>query len=82
METVFVVQYLHVISEGKEDIKFIGVYRTSQSARAAIDRLSVQPGFRDDPHIIDPLNDDCEEGFYLDEYALDKDHWAEGFVTE
>jgi hypothetical protein len=33
------------------------------------------------PKIIDPTQTDEEQGFYIDEYELDKDHWTEGFVT-
>jgi hypothetical protein len=36
----------------------------------------------DERAITDPLTDDEESGFYLDEYELDKDHWCEGFITE
>ena len=38
-------------------------------------------GFCDNPRLIDPLSDDEEAGFYIDEYELDKDQWTEGFVT-
>jgi hypothetical protein len=82
MQTVFVLQHLHVFPGGAEDTKFIGTYSSSASAHAAIDRLKVQPGFCDYPRLIDPLVDDGESGFYLDEYELDKDHWCEGYITE
>jgi hypothetical protein len=81
MKSVFVVQHLHVLQGGEEDVKLIGVYRTAEVARAAIERLSVQPGFCDYPLTVSPLVDDNEQGFYLDEYELDKDHWCEGFIT-
>jgi hypothetical protein len=81
MKSVFIVQHLHVLAEGREDIKFIGAYRSSKAAHAAIGRLSLQPGFRNHPRLINPDEDDYESGFYLDEYELDKDHWAEGFAT-
>lgn len=29
------------------------------------------PGFKKSPN-----------GFYIDEYAIDKDHWVDGYVTE
>jgi hypothetical protein len=77
MTTVFVVQHV----SASEDIKFIGVYRSFEAARAAIERLSAQPGFREHPRLIDPLKDEEEAGFYIGEYELDKDHWSEGFVT-
>ena len=71
MTEVFVVQ--HVAREGydNEDIKFIGVYSTEKAAQGAIHRLTPQPGFADYP-----------DGFHIDRYELDRDHWVEGFVSE
>ena len=68
--TVFVLQ--HVAREGQddEDVKFLGVYSSRRSADAAVQRLVLQPGF-----------DRYPEGFQIDEYELDQDHWTEGFVT-
>ena len=51
-----------------DDAKLIGVYRSLTAAEAAIARLVDQPGFRDHP-----------EGFRVDVYGLDQDHWREGF---
>jgi hypothetical protein len=81
MQSVFVVQHLHLLPDGAEDIKLIGVYKSAESARNAVGRLALQPGFRDHSRIIDPTIDSDEQGFYIDEYELDKDEWAEGFVT-
>ena len=81
MKTVFVVEHLHVLPGGQENVKFIGVYRSSEAAHAAIERRKVHPGFRDHPRLIDPITDDDESGFYIGEYELDKDQWDEGFVT-
>ena len=67
---VFVVQHVHELKEDDEDVKLIGVYSTEESARAAVARLSLQPGFRE-----------SASGFHVDRYTVDKDHWAEGFVT-
>jgi hypothetical protein len=67
---VFVVQHVHEIKEDDEDVKLIGVYSTEESARAAVARLSLQPGFRE-----------SASGFHVDRYIVDKDHWAEGFIT-
>jgi len=53
-----------------EDVKFIGVYSSRATARAAIRRLSKQPGFSK-----------AIEGFHIDAYEVDKDHWAEGYGT-
>ena len=59
----------------------IGVYDSLTTAEDATKRLAVQPGFRDSPNIVDPQHDDDENGFYIDEYRINEDHWAEGFVT-
>jgi hypothetical protein len=79
--SVFVVQHLHVHANGEECVKMIGVYATRKAAEQAVGRLSTQPGFRDYPNIIDPLRDDEESGFYIDEYKIGEDHWTEGYVT-
>ena len=50
--------------------KLIGVYSAEQSAREAIDRLKSKPGFCDWPH-----------SFLTIAYALDREHWVDGFVT-
>ena len=81
MKSVFVLQHVHVISDAREDVKLIGVYRSLEAAHAAINRLNNQPGFAEHRRLVDPLNDDDANGFYIDEYELDKDHWSEGFVT-
>lgn len=67
---VFVVQHVHELKGDDEDVKLIGVYSTEENARAAVARLSLQPGFRE-----------SASGFHVDRYTVDKDHWAEGFVT-
>lgn len=82
MKTVFIVQHLRLTPSGqREDIKLIGVYRSLETAHAAVEKLKIQPGFCDYPRLLNPLVDDEEQGFYVDEYELDKDHWAEGFFT-
>ncbi len=70
MPSVFVLQHVRIQEEGAEDIKFIGVYSTREKAQAAVTRLSRQPGFADAPN-----------GFHIDEYRVDQDHWAEGYAT-
>ena len=68
-QIVHVVQHARPLeSEGDDDVKLIGVYSTREAALGAIERLSGQPGFRDFP-----------EGFHIDEYPIDFDHWAGGF---
>jgi hypothetical protein len=68
-----VVYVLHHVSredQDDEDVKLIGVYSSEENAKAAIDRLGAAPGFRD-----------CPEGFHVDRFEVDEDHWTEGFVT-
>jgi len=82
MKSVFVVKHSRSLSDGQyANIKFIGAYRSWDTAHAAVERLRSQPGFRDFPRLVNPLVDDDDQGFYIDEYELDKDHWAEGFVS-
>ncbi len=70
MTTVYVLHQVVREFEDDEDAKLIGVYSTEDEARAAVARLANQPGFYEHP-----------EGFQIDSYPLDKDHWSEGFVT-
>ena len=65
---VYLLQHSYEVMDD-EDVKVIGVYSSEMAARAAIERLKEQPGFRDHP-----------DGFHVDRYPLDKDHWTEGFV--
>jgi len=70
MKSVFVLQHVHVLSKDNDDVKFIGVYSTRRTAKDAIERLSRQPGFQD-----------AIDGFCIDEYEVDMDHWTEGYAT-
>jgi len=79
--SVFVVQHLHVHANGEQCVKMIGVYATRAAAEHAVGRLAAQRGFRDYPKIIDPLRDNEESGFYIDQYKIGEDHWTEGYVT-
>ena len=76
---VYVVEHLNKLAGDRESIKMIGVYSSRFNAEAAISRLRNKPGFCDFPKLIDPFNDKSREGFYIDEYLLDKDNWEEGF---
>jgi homoserine kinase type II len=67
---VWVLQHVHTRGEDDEDVKFIGVYSSEESGRAAIDHLSTKPGFAA-----------TVEGFDLSKYELDRTWWEEGFVT-
>lgn len=70
MNEVFVLHHVHEASNGDEDTKLIGVYSSEAEAKAAIERLKDQPGFRD--HL---------EGFCVTPYELNQDEWREGFVS-
>lgn len=50
-------------------VKVIGIYSSRPLAEAAMERTRTLPGFADEP-----------EGFTIDEYEIDKDHWPRGFV--
>lgn len=70
MASVFVLQNVHSQEDGIEDVKFIGVYSSRMKAQEAVTRLGRLPGFANAP-----------EGFHIDEYRVDQDHWAEGYVA-
>jgi hypothetical protein len=60
--------------KGAEDsgdgrVKIIGVYQTMDAAERAIARLANLPGIRDHTN-----------GFHVDRYQLDNDHWVEGLI--
>ena len=67
---VFLLWHLHVMPDGEEDFKLIGIYACVEDAEAAKQRLLRQPGFRELP-----------EGFQVSKYEVGKDHWTEGYVT-
>jgi hypothetical protein len=67
---VYVLQHTHVRVDGEEDLKLIGVYSSMQTGRAAVEKLSKQPGFSA-----------TSSGFTLEPYTLDETSWQEGFVT-
>ena len=46
------------------------MYATDDDARSALNRIKMQPGFRD--HL---------EGFEISRYEIGKDHWVEGYIT-
>ena len=70
INVVFVLQHLHGLPTGEDDVKLIGVYASQASAEAARERVRRQPGFADHP-----------DGFTITQYETGKDHWTEGFVT-
>ena len=70
MDSVVLLWHVRHVSDGDDDEKLIGVYRTEDDARAAVERLRDKPGFRDLP-----------EGFECHTYVLNRDGWTEGFVS-
>jgi hypothetical protein len=78
MKTVIVLHHVHIHDSDNEDVKLIGIYSTREKAVDAVERLRIQPGFRDSPNINE---DATESGFTLDTYTIDEDNWAEGFFT-
>lgn len=66
--STFVLQHVREDDVDGDSAKLIGVYRTRESACAASARMLSQLGFCDHPN-----------GFIIDEYELDRDHWSEGF---
>jgi hypothetical protein len=70
MESIFLLWHVQTFpGSANDDEKLIGAYRTGEDAKAAIVRVKGKPGFVDAP-----------EGFLVDEYELNKDHWTEGYV--
>lgn len=70
MARVFVLQHVHSREDGGEDVKFIGVYSSHEKAQEAATRLGRLPGFAE-----------AADGFHIDDYRVDQDQWAEGYVT-
>lgn len=66
---VYLVQHCHK-TDDDEDVKVIGIYCSRKNAESAVQRLRLIQGFKD-----------SKDGFYIDEYKLDQDHWTEGYVT-
>lgn len=66
MTTVYILRHLHTydLLPGGSDIKFIGVYSSQENAEKILKELIKQPGFCDYP-----------EGFYIETYKIDDDHY-------
>lgn len=79
MNSVFLLDHLHIHSSSMEDVKTIGIYSSYEKAVQAVRRLKSQPGFRDYPNLIDPNKGGEGSGFYIDEYKIDQDNWKDGF---
>ncbi len=70
MKRVYVLQHVHSLEDGAEDVKFIGIYSSRENAQATIARLGQAPGFSD-----------AQDGFHIDEYQIDQDQWIDGYAT-
>ena len=72
MTKVYLLHHIYLCDEitEEEEQKFIGVYSTEEKAKAAVERLKSQPGFRDHP------ND-----FQINDHTVDEDSWTEGFIS-
>lgn len=66
---MFVVFHEYETISGCDSVKLIGIYSSEETGKAAISRARGQSGFRSYP-----------DGFSIDEYDIDRDHWQEGFV--
>jgi hypothetical protein len=66
MDPLFVL--LHSLPETGR-VKVVGLYSSRVLAEEAMDRARGLPGFAQEP-----------EGFTIEQYELDKDHWPRGFV--
>lgn len=50
-------------------VKVVGIYSSKSLAEEAEDRARALPGFSDEP-----------DGFVIEQYEVDRDHWSRGFV--
>ncbi|HET9336255.1 MAG TPA: hypothetical protein VFO12_07605 [Sphingomicrobium sp.] len=66
MDPLFVL--LHSVAETGR-VKVVGIYSSRALAEEAEARSRLLPGFADEP-----------DGFTIEQYELDKDHWSRGFI--
>lgn len=69
MSSVFLLEHSYKIGKFTE-IKIIGVYSSKEKAKIVVEKYKYLLGFKDYP-------EDC---FHIDEYKIDEDRWAEGFI--
>jgi hypothetical protein len=67
---VFVLQHVHELSDGCEDVKLLGIYSTEKAAKKVMAALAKRPGFSE-----------CPEGFHVEGFKLGATEWVDGFVT-
>lgn len=69
-QQVYLLWHTHELEDGESDEKLLGVYSTEERATRRIASAMELPGFRESPG-----------GFAVARYVVDRDQWAEGFVT-
>ncbi len=67
---VYLLWHTHPKPDGEEDEKLLGVYSSRERASARVEEAKRLPGFVDAP-----------DGFLVDEYEVDADHWTDGYAT-
>ena len=67
---VYLLWHTHELEDGETSEKLLGVYSTEAKARRRIASAMKLSGFREAP-----------AGFEVSRYVVDRDEWAEGFVT-
>ena len=70
MKYVFELTHTRELLDFKEDCTYIGTYSSEEEAEKALNRNKQLAKFSD-----------CIEGFNIDSFELNKDHWTEGYVT-
>lgn len=76
---VYLLHHIHVIKEGDEDLKLVGVFSSRERALFAIDELKHESGFKGRSTLHSSYS--AESGFYISEVALDEMDWKDGFVA-
>jgi hypothetical protein len=74
---IWVLWHIPPEAEGTSDYFLIGLYSSREASIAAVKRLAGQPGFADDPDVVD---DTESPGFFTEAYTVDQDHWPEGYM--
>lgn len=87
MQSVYLLQHLHIHPDGDEDYRLVGVYGSRRGAIGALEQLRVMPGFRDFPELVSDEGElgprpDGGSGFYLVEQVLDRSRFTDGFEIE
>jgi hypothetical protein len=69
-QQVYLLWHTHELEGGESSEKLLGVYSTEAKATRRMTSAMKIPGFREAP-----------AGFEIARYVVDRDEWAEGFVT-